>query len=44
MRFDYLPHLDQGALGAYTRVTYFNTKEAERKKSGQKVRRWELDR
>ena len=41
---DYLPHLDQGALDAYTGVRYFNIKAVERKKRGQKVHRWELDR
>ena len=44
LRPHFLRHTNQGALGAYTGVTYIDMKEGERKKSEEKGHSWELDR
>ena len=37
-------HIDQRAIGDYTRVTYINIQQADSKKNGEKAHSWELDR
>jgi len=39
-----LDHIDQRAIGDYTRVTYINMQQADSKKNGEKAHSWELDR